>query len=703
MKGRDEPEETLEAPSIPDAFDGKLDPWALGESITYLVPFYPEHMKVGDIISASVIGMPPFDKETWLDERTLTEVDLHDPIVFACPARTLQPIDGGKALFNYTVRRGGVVEHRSRALILEILRDAPRAPQEPLVVRAVGGVLRMEDLARGDVDVRVEQHTGNAGDSIELLWMPASGPVYRSPPQVLASDGQILTFAVPYDTANASPGDVAVQYELTRPGNPAIPSRTTRVDVIAYNAPLPLPAPIVVQAGPDGRLDPLAVNELTVRIPREAPIEPGDGLTLTWMGSTREGSREVVVSAPSSDMVIPVEMAVLAYNLGEPVQVRYDLYNEQGARTSERTNIEVDPIPDDSSRLPKPTFSQASGDELDMGSFVGDAQVIIERYRLAADGQRYWLTLSGKRDDGSSKEVSIADAKPIIGSGEATIELGEVTRAELMQFKDESAIELALKITFNHSNDEGGSVRFPLMLFTLHHSKSTTFPPPTVDGTAADSTLDPVDVTAFRVRLPESAAFRPGDIVTISWFPIDGSGTFYTTVDATPGAAIDIPRSHCGLALGRKVLVQYTVTRGTERYFSGSNEILVKPYGRPPSTLFPDYEELDGEYLDLGSFPGDAHPFIAPYYLLTMGQRYWMGLSGVGHDGSPLSFGVEENGAIPGVVDGHTVALSPVPRAYLQQFRTESTMILTLLISFDQSQDPSTAVVFERAVRIRQA
>jgi hypothetical protein len=683
MSGNDEPTGTLEEPRIPDAFDGKLDPWALGESITYLVPFYPGLMKVGDIISASVIGMPPFDKETWLDERTLTEADLHDPVAFACPARTLQPIDGGKALFNYTVRRDGTIEHRSLALILDILRGAQLGPRAPWVEGTVGNLgseLRMDGQNGLPVRVRVERHTGKHGDAVLLQWKPAEDEAFSPRPQNITEDEEILSFEVPYEIANKSPGRVLVDYGLIRAGDPVVPSAPRILDVIASLVPPQLPAPVILEADTQGRLDPLTAT-LTVRAPITASLaDLYDELVLGWTGLTPDGSYSAKVAPPVADMVIDVPTHVLAFNAGQSVQVAYTLIKGADENASPDSTVEVRPIPDDSAALPRPTFSVASDSELDMGLVEGDADIIIDRYRLAADGQRYWLTLTGKLADGSDRDIPIAAGATITGSERPILSLGKAAHTALIQFKDGTPIMLDLRVTFDQSNDIDHAVRFRTTTLTIRQAGSTRYPPPILKGIPPESTIDPLAVEVLTGVLPSDVEFFDDDTVDITWTEHSGDGTrTFRVAEPKQNREINIPLPLLGYALYETISLSYVIHRTSGDVHS---EITTYRIGGVPSFSellpMPTVTEAPEGIIDVPALDGDAHVTLPTFPLYFEGQRHWTSVIG----GPELARGEELVGT------GPHLPLGTISKQWLAEQEHGSDFIGLTLITLDGSNDP---------------
>lgn len=679
------PNADLPAPVVPAAFAGEIDPFVHGNEIEIDAPFDPASMVVDTRVTMFGNFVEPA-RALWQLTRTLTAADLRDPVAFHCRAALLQEADGGEARLRYEVTPPIGDKRESELLRLRIRKGAQLPPEAPWVEGTVGNQgreLRMDDLAFRDVTVIVEGHTGNAGDTIVVSYTPVEGEAFESPPQTLPADGLPLTFTVPYLTANASPGRVIVSYVLTRPGQAGIESRTRTLQVTAATAPPPLLAPIVVEADAEGRVDPLGVDTVHGQIPATATIPPGVWLRLTWEGNTPGGSFTTTEEAPTPGMTIAIDMGVLAHNAGQSVQLTYTLVGPTDERVSEMATITVHPITDDSAALPRPTFSQANDDVLDMESFVGDkAQVVIDRYRLAADYQHYWLTLSGKRTDGSDLVLVIATARPITNSGSPILLLGDVPRADLEQFADGSPIVLVLKLTFDQSTDIAHAVRFRQTTLTIRQAGSTRYTAPTLKEAGSDGSIDPLRVPSLTGRLPGDVQFGATDTVDITWRSHSGQGDLTLHIETpAPGLEIPFPLHLLCYAFYETVALSYVVNRGEAQIVSDTCTLRVggvpsySPLLPPPEVT----EAVDG-VLDLTTFEGDAHATLPLFPLYFPGQRHWTSVRG------DRGYEISNGEALEGT--GPQLALGTMPRQLLEQSRDGSEILLLLALTFDANPNP---------------
>lgn len=690
QRGNQPDAERLPAVRVPDSYNNQLDPYATASQVRIEVPLHAS-MAVGTLVVIKMVGEPGTSAEFWREERTLAENDLRDPLVFHCPAAILQPLDGGEASFDYRVTTA-TEELRSDFLDLKIRRGAQNSPREPDVEAAVGDVLRADDLKGGPARVSASGHTGVAGNTLRMLWIPAEGEAFATEWKTLETDGQTLLFEIPFDKVNGSPGRVDVRYELKRGDAPAIPSRTRGLEVIAATVAPPLPAPVVVQADDKGVIDPLAARVLEVKIPDEPPIPTGTTLQLLWQGSTAPGSFAETIASPAAGMVVSVPLGVLAHNLGHAVQVTYKLVRGDEERESEERIVTVQPIAGESPALPSATFSQASDTELDMGSFVGEkADLTIERFPLATDGQRYWLRVDGQRDDGSAYTVTIAEDKPITNSDSPILLLGEAARSALEQFADGSEITIAFSLTFDQSDDLAHAVRFPLRKLTIRQAPVTGFPAMTVKETGENGKVDPLTVKTLTGCFPTDVAFNRDDEVEVLWTDHAGKVTWTRKIDGpAPGLEVPLDLYLLGYSWGRSATIQYRVSRRGQTYLSDSRSVPIEIIpDHSPLLPTPAITEVRDGILDLASLVGDAHSTISDVPLYSpLKQRYWTHLIGGGGTLEP-AVGLLLDGTDP------TLALESISRAWLEGRPDGSEVILLFTLAFDANEsNPNNHRVF---------
>lgn len=226
----------LPAPRVPESSDGVLDPFYVGGAIEVDVPFDRDHLHVGDTVTVSVNGVLGDTRPTWSIDRELTANDLVDPIVFQCPATTLHPVDGGEAMFEYSVRSANGVPRQSEVLTLAI-RRALRNLRAPTVPQANGSELDPFDAIDG-VKVNVPANSQiKKTDTVTVTWHddnPSADPRGSYTTVEQAGDPSGMTFTVPSHVLPFNFGDqVSVTYKVDRNGarsvSPSALIRTMRM------------------------------------------------------------------------------------------------------------------------------------------------------------------------------------------------------------------------------------------------------------------------------------------------------------------------------------------------------------------------------------------------------------------------------------------------------------------------------------------
>jgi len=211
----------LAAPNVPESTDGVLDPFYVGGAIEVDVPFDPNALHVNDTVTVFVEGVLGDARPTWSGSRELTAADLNDPIVFQCPATTLQPVDGGQASFHYTVTPANGFSRSSETFTVAV-RRALRDLQAPTVQQAEGSQLDPFDATDG-ITVNVPANSQiKATDAITVTWhddSESADPRGSYTTVAQAGNPRGMTFTVPSRVLPFNFGDqVSVTYTVDRNG-----------------------------------------------------------------------------------------------------------------------------------------------------------------------------------------------------------------------------------------------------------------------------------------------------------------------------------------------------------------------------------------------------------------------------------------------------------------------------------------------------
>ncbi|WP_285401709.1 hypothetical protein [Luteibacter sp. ME-Dv--P-043b] len=212
---------SLPAPRVPESSDGVLDPFYIGGAIEVDVPFDSNDFHVGDTVTVSVEGVLGDTRPTWSDSRALTADDLKDPIVFQCPVTTLQPVDGGRAMFQYSITAANGIPRPSEILTLAVQR-ALRGLRAPTVQQAEGSRLDPFDALNG-IRVLVPANSSiKDTDTVTVAWADnTNGSDPRGSYVTAEQSGRPggMTFTVPSSVLPFNFGDqVSVTYTVVRNG-----------------------------------------------------------------------------------------------------------------------------------------------------------------------------------------------------------------------------------------------------------------------------------------------------------------------------------------------------------------------------------------------------------------------------------------------------------------------------------------------------
>ncbi len=230
----------------------------------------------------------------------------------------------------------------------------------------------------------------------------------------------------------------------------------------------------------------------------------------------------------------------------------------------------------------------------------------------------------------------------------------------------------------------------------------TSLPPATLNGAdsfpiAAAELHAPTVVHAINDRLDpllasKGATVRVGyrpmvstDIIDIAWTGSDLSLTGYGS-DTAESVDFVVPVSVVAASLGKTVSVYYTVVRNGMRRVSNTLSLTVQPI--PLSSLPKPYiPEADAQdVLDLSRFAGDASVWIAPWPLISVGQRVELRLTGTAKDGAPLNVPLllAHLATQPDVGSGIT---QTIPRIELDKFESGTVTIVADVIPGGYSPD----------------
>jgi hypothetical protein len=155
-----------------------------------------------------------------------------------------------------------------------------------------------------------------------------------------------------------------------------------------------------------------------------------------------------------------VPVSVVAASQGKSITVVYAVVrNGQPGKLSLPLVLTVGELA--TGELEAPTVPEATGSMLDLRTFEGNATVVVAAWPLIAEGQRYWIKITGTLENGSPYTFYAARNQAVtaaeVGSGLSKA----VTRAELEKLKPNTALNIEVRVAFDQGSNESAARKFP--------------------------------------------------------------------------------------------------------------------------------------------------------------------------------------------------------------------------------------------------
>ncbi|MCF5702647.1 hypothetical protein [Pseudomonas syringae] len=281
------------------------------------------------------------------------------------------------------------------------------------------------------------------------------------------------------DFLKVGDGKIAVDFLVTDQLGNVATSGTKTLDV--HVARLDLQPPTVI--GQNGNNFSPTQTQIRMLVPT-GPLLSTDQLTVAWTGATSvaAGSYTSPPRAVSAGLEIAVPRSVLAYSLGQTVSVTYTIIRDGIATTSPVLLLNILVLPAAALITPKIIEADANNvlDVVALGSKNATIHGLL--WTLIEVGQQVWLTLEGKKADGSAHNLTVWN-----GGGNfvnATwVSQGFWPRtfanSYLKQLGDGSTLTLRFKAALDQSNIEARAVVFPVRTYTI---RSVAQLAPTIDS-----------------------------------------------------------------------------------------------------------------------------------------------------------------------------------------------------------------------------
>jgi len=261
------------------------------------------------------------------------------------------------------------------------------------------------------------------------------------------------------DRFESSP--LTVLYKIENPGTTVVQSASLEISI---GAAAQLPAPVLVQALPGNRVQPLDTRTVaTVRVTDPA-MSSRKTYTLSVRGRAGFGS-PVIPSQPgnnSGELLFNLPLTAIPANMGNHFKLScVKTETDKPDQPSGVSRYEVLPVTSPETNLPRMRIEEASDQVLDLNAFSGDAHWTLSPYLFQAIGTRMRVALSG---NDSEHVIMLFDAA-VNATHEREGLKGTINREELKKYKDGTQV-FGLSVA-NYSDQGGVDTFFPMHELTI--------------------------------------------------------------------------------------------------------------------------------------------------------------------------------------------------------------------------------------------
>ncbi len=193
------------------------------------------------------------------------------------------------------------------------------------------------------------------------------------------------------------------------------------------------------------------------------PMLPDDVIGLYFNGDNtfvpQDGSSSGIV-------IFNVNPSHVAKALGKNISVGYVVARASGAITSELLTLNVLPLMEGDMKMVKITqATESTPGALDLSTFAGDAEVVIDPWPFIAEDQPVWLDMIS-----GSGPQPIMTAYPVTPAQVTKGITYPISRPLLEVIPDGSLLEFAAKVQLDGTEFETGAQPFPALKLLLQHN-----------------------------------------------------------------------------------------------------------------------------------------------------------------------------------------------------------------------------------------
>lgn len=445
--------------------------------------------------------------------------------------------------------------------------------------------------------------------------------------------------------------------------------------------------------------------EVRILVP-EGALLPTDTLHVIWTGASDvpAGSYTSPKRSVSAGLEITVPPTVLAYSLGKSVTVTYVNERNGVPMTSLPLTLNILPLP--VTALNSPIILEADASNVLDINALGSKNATIHAllWTLIEEGQPCWMSVEGKKADGSAHNLSLWSGLP------ARVTVTWLKRGYWPQTLDNnylkalahgSSLTIKFKASLDKSNVEATAQVFPDQVYTI---KSIELPAPTIIEAPDNVSLDPLRATdRLTARVPQYPGMTKGDRIIATWTAAPGTpagGSFVSPpmpVVIVGPQEIPLDNRVVAFSVGKDVTVKYTAAQGnsTPALSSVLNlKVLNIPDSRLPKPLITQATDNgEGPELIVGRLT-ETTLRINVWPLIALGQYVWLRLQGTNADGSDYN-------EVVWSAPGNSVSQPWLDNGFYQQtiealsfLKDGSVLTVTFKAAFGQSVRESDATSF---------
>jgi hypothetical protein len=284
---------------------------------------------------------------------------------------------------------------------------------------------------------------------------------------------------------------------------------------VHLSRPLELPAPTV--RGQTGNNFSPTQPEIRVLVPK-GKLQPGYLLSVNWKSAHPDaaGSYTSPQRLVSAGLEIAVPRSVLAYSLGKTVVVTYTIESNGVSSTSLPLTLNILTLPASALIPPKIIDADANNvlDVVALGTKTPTIHGLL--WTLIYVGQHVWMTLEGKKADGSAHNLSVWNGGAnFVNATWASQGFWPRTFANsyLKQLGNGSTLTIKFKASLDKSNNAATATVFPDRVYTI---QSETLTGPTITSVKEPQGRDiPQNGNTVFAKLTVSGHGKPNEKIHI--------------------------------------------------------------------------------------------------------------------------------------------------------------------------------------------